>query len=69
MTECLSCQNRCPDCTTCFTRLHQERDAARSLAHALLSVIESYLRFDYSAPRRVRETAVAARKVIAEWNS
>jgi hypothetical protein len=49
--------------------LREERDAARTLARDLLALIETYLRFDYSAPGRVREQATAAREMIAGWDS
>lgn len=44
MRECLSCQNRCGDCRICFSRLHNQLDAARAeardLRHALLEACE-----------------------------
>lgn len=41
MKECLSCQNRCPDCTHCFKKLHSEVADARELAAMYLQCLNS----------------------------
>jgi hypothetical protein len=48
-------------------QLRRERDEAREVALGLLKIVESYVRLDVGAPKRIRDEAAAAREKIEEW--